>query len=311
MTTDNRRERGWIYRHVYTLIHQLRHGDWNKRAQVAQVVGVIAIPISVIVLIYSIYQFGVTQRNAAQQELNQQRQATLNSYLNEMSNLILNDHLLTSRPGAPVRTLAIAQTDTAVRNLDGKRKGTLIRYLWEAHLITGLNPIVTLYQVDLSGANFSGANLGRANLSTNDLAGADFANANPNGADFHEAVLTKANLSDANLSCIRGSLGISQGLLDLESGNISCSSPSSADLSGATLRGADLRGADLCGADLAGADLTGADLGGARYNPEPFRVHVNGAFVTVQATQWPNIFRPKKHGAVPVTAVDCLHVADG
>jgi uncharacterized protein YjbI with pentapeptide repeats len=77
----------------------------------------------------------------------------------------------------------------------------------------------------------------------------------------------RANLSNANLSCVRGNLGVSQGLLDLQSGNISCSNPSYADLSDATLRGADPPGADLCGADLAGADLTGADLEGARYNP--------------------------------------------
>ena len=295
MVTKSEGDHGRIYRFF--------HGDWNKRAQIAQVVGLIAIPISVIVLGYSVYQFNQTQKANAQQELDQQRQVTLNDYLNEMSTLVLNDHLLTSSPRDPVRTLAIAQTDTAVRNLDGKRKGILIRYLWEANLITGSTPIVTLFEVNLSEAKFAGANLAHVNLSTNDLVGADFANSNPNGADLHKARLIGANLSDANLSCIRGSLGISQGLLNLVSGSFACDNPSYADLSGANLSGADLRGADLCGADLRGAVLNGADFEGARYNPKPFQVHAPGKILQVEATQWPRGIPPE--GAVPVGPAHC------
>lgn len=297
MATKSEGNHGRIYRFF--------HGDWNKRAQIAQVVGLIAIPISVIVLGYSVYQFNQTQKANAQQELDQQRQVTLNDYLNEMSTLVLNDHLLTSSPGDAVRTLAIAQTDTAVRNLDGNRKGILIRYLWEANLITGSAPIVTLFEVDLSGADFAGANLAQVNFSTNDLVGADFANSNPNGADLHKARLIGANLSNADLSCIRGSLrlGVSQGLLNLASGTIACSNLPYANLSDANLRNADLQDADLCGADLLSANLNGADFDGARYNSKPFLVYAHGKTLQVKATQWPRGSPPA--GAVPVSPAHC------
>jgi hypothetical protein len=295
MPGGNKAQHSWIY--------NLFHGNWDQKAQKAQVVGLVVIPLTVIALAVSIYQFNSTQSANAQQELDQERQTTLSNYLNEMSTLVLNYNLLKSKPGSPVRTLAVAQTDTAVRNLDGQRKGTLIRYLWEARLITGNSPIVTLFQVDLSDANFMGANLAGVNLSDNDLTGADFANANPNGADLKKADLNGADLSGANLSCIRGKLGISSGILNIASARIACTGSFAANLSGANLSNANLSGANLCGADLAGADLNGANLDGAKYNPHSFLVSTSGEPLTVQATQWPRGFHP--NGAIPVTATGC------
>src|SRR5207248_192912 len=82
------------------------------------------------------------QEEAAQQQaLNQQRQTTLETYLDRMSDLLLFYHLSISKTGDEVRAMAEARTYTALRNLDGARKGTLIRFLWEAKLINGPQPI--------------------------------------------------------------------------------------------------------------------------------------------------------------------------
>lgn len=278
--------------------------DWLDKlalgAQSFQALGTLAVFAT---LIFGIYQFNAQQKqsNAQQkastaQALNQQRQTTLNDYVEDMSTLALQHNLANAGRGNPVRAIAVARTDTAVRNLDGDRKGTLIRYLWEANLITEPKPVITLFDIALNGADFKGANLRQADLSRADLFGADFADANPNGANLSEANLSEANLSEANLSCLRGSNGISPPAL--KPGitlSVVCDhldDPSlRADLRGATLQGADLRGADLIGADLRGASLQDADLQGALYNSEPIPLNgPHGNTVTIEPTRWPQGF---------------------
>jgi uncharacterized protein YjbI with pentapeptide repeats len=290
--------------------------DWNKRAQKAQFIGALAIPISIIALIASLWQFNEQQKTDSRQavaqqkaseaaQLDQQRQTTLNNYLNEMSNLALNYNLSHSKRGSPVNALAVAQTDTAVRYLDRARKGELVRYLWEASLITGRRPVMYLYEINLNRADFMNANLARVNLSTDHLAEADFSGANSYGAYLTGADLIRANLSGADLSCFRSSRpGISAGILGiLNPGNIACTgAPAGANLVNADLRDADLRGANLVGADLAGADLQGADLRGATYNskPMPLAADLQGKTLAVEATQWPKGFNPVAAGAICV-----------
>lgn len=161
-------------------------------------------------------QMQATQEAAnAAQALDQQRQTTLDTYLDRMSDLLLTYHLAASKSGDPVRALAEARTYTAIRNLDGPRKGTLVRFLWEAHLINGPQPIISLSGADLNGAvfanadpsgtdlsgvNLSGANLSEANLSGTDLDGAYFTGANLSGADLLVTTLLNVHMNGANLS---------------------------------------------------------------------------------------------------------------
>jgi uncharacterized protein YjbI with pentapeptide repeats len=295
---------------------------WDKLAVIFQGLAafgaVIAIPITVG---YSVYQFKEQQSASASQlkeqqsasasqTLDQQRQDTLNDYLNEMSNLDLNYRLSDSAAHSPVNAIAVAQTDTTVRDLDGARKGILIRYLWEANLISEPNPVITLFEINLSQADFIGANLSQVDLSTDHLFRADFASANPNGADFMGAQLQDADLRNANLSCIKNSQSISANIVGiLTAGNVACTYaasgvglPGGANLNGANLSGADLRGADLLGADLIGADLRGADLKGATYNSESLSPvkDLQGETLSVGPTQWPSGFNPKLAGAIDV-----------
>ena len=262
---------------------------WDRFGVIFQGVAAIAIPISAIALYLSVEQFKAQQSAAAQGALAQQYQGVLTGYLDDMSSLVLNYRLSASRAGAPVRALAVARTDTAVRNLDGPRKGTLVRYLWEASLISEPNPIVHLFQADLTGADFPGANLFNVDLAVNDLgtadfAGADLADADLNGAGLHQADFSGADLFRAKLSCTYVS-GVHK----------FC-----ADLTGANLSDANLTDSDLRGADLRGATLHGADLRGAVYNVSQSRVEApNGTFITLPPTQWPKGFGHRSAYAVP------------
>jgi uncharacterized protein YjbI with pentapeptide repeats len=197
------------------------------------------------------------QQDAHQQEIEKKRakserhieeqraqDAALQAYLDQMSQLMLEGGLRGSEEGSEVRTLARARTRTVLGRLDSRRKGSVVQFLYEASLINKENPVVSLSDVRLSGANLSHLELSDANLS--------------------EAELSDANLSDANLSEAK-----------LEGADLSLALLPGADLSGAALKGAILSDAILSGAKLEGAvlslanlrraDLSGADIGGGTF----------------------------------------------
>ncbi len=233
----------------------------------------LAIVISIGGLFIGVRQFNAQQRASAVQMLDQQRQATLTAYFDDMSVLVLQNNLTTSKQGAPVRAIAIARTDTALRVLDGVRKGTLIRYLWEAGLITRQHPVVNLLNADLNGAVFAGANLYQVALSPLGLSHANFTAAGLIGADLSGSNLSGADLSGAALTCSYQSGNSRTGVCaDLNGAYLTGANLTGANLTGANLTGANLTGAKLTGAKLTGANLTGANLQGARYNSKLIRV---------------------------------------
>lgn len=248
-----------------------------------QAISTLAIIIPLVALYESVHQFNQQQIDNEVTMLDQQRQDTLNTYLDDMSQLVLQYDLPESKPNAPVRAIAVARTLTAVRNLDGDRKGTLIRYLWEAGLIARPQPIVDIANANLDGAVFSnnadltGVALFQLGLDNAQFVHSQMAKADLSGSGLFEAEMMRANLTDADL---KNSL------------------PIGADLAGADLAGADLTGADLTGADLTGADLAGADLAGALYNSKQIYVdNAEGQLVLEGPTQWPRGFNPKARKA--------------
>ena len=119
------------------------------------------------------------QHEADQQSiLDQQRQATLVTYQDDMRDLLLNRGLLTSKPTDEIRVFARTETLSAMRQLDGNRNRFLVQFLQDAHLI-GLDSgnIVNFENADLSSTNLSGANLSGANLHYAYLNGADLRSA--------------------------------------------------------------------------------------------------------------------------------------
>jgi hypothetical protein len=179
------------------------------------------------------------QRAEALQQIEDDRvrQSVLQSYIQDMTELLLDKGLATAGPTLPVRRIARSSTLTAVRQLDDDRKGILLQFLYESNLIQrrGFDPIISLRRADLRDASLSGVNLSGA-----DLSGADLSGANLRFTLLQSTILSGANLSGADL---RFALFLGQ-----------------ADLIGANLRSADLHGANLRGARLSNTYLERADL---------------------------------------------------
>jgi uncharacterized protein YjbI with pentapeptide repeats len=166
-------------------------------------------------------------------EENRAQDAAVQAYLSQMSKLMTEEDLRTSKLSSEVRTLAHARTMMVISRLDQSRKTEVLRFLEEAQLVQcvgeeqvggeqvkcvppyplksvgGEQPIIGLDNADLSGVQLVGVRLMYAHLNNTDL--------------------SKAHLAHA-------------------------------DLNHAGLVGANLRHSDLYNADLTGADLTGADL---------------------------------------------------
>ena len=146
-------------------------------------IGVLAIPIAVAfgTLLISLQQTQSSQQASERQHQtdiqianDQQQEATLQTYLDNMSNLLLNHQLLESKnPGDEVRVVARSWTLTTLRRLDPTRKQVVLKFLYEAGLIGGYDngsgksrdAIVALNDADLSGVKLGVVNLSYANMS--------------------------------------------------------------------------------------------------------------------------------------------------
>jgi uncharacterized protein YjbI with pentapeptide repeats len=229
------------------------------------------------------------------------REAALQGYLDKMTELLLEKDLRTSEADDEARAVARARTLTVLRQLDGERRATLLRFLYEAKLINKDDTVVDLHMADLSQADLIMDNLSEANLSWTSLREAYLIEANLSKANLSEADLSKANLIGADLSganLVRAGLcGANLIRADLSEANLRGANLSGANLDRAKLSKADLieanlieaylSGADLSGADLSEADLSGANLSGAE---------LNGADLSKitydDNTTWPDDFTP-------------------
>jgi uncharacterized protein YjbI with pentapeptide repeats len=201
-------------------------------------------------------QYSVHERQMAEWYVQHEREieservqeAVFQAYLDRMTELLLDKGLRRSKAGAEVRDIARARTLTVLRGLEGAHKGILVRFLYEADLITERD-IIELSGADLSGAHLKKAVLNKARLVGVALSGADLSNAHLNMADLYGSVLIVADLGGANLH-----------QANLSKANLTEARLVVANLTEADLTGADLHGANLEGADLIGVNLRQADL---------------------------------------------------
>ncbi len=202
-----------------------------------------------------------TERDIA---LDNQRETALQAYIDSMSELLLERNLRESGADDEVRKIARVRTLTVLPRLDGRRKRSVIQFLYESDLIKRDSSVINLDGADLRRADFNEAIVRAANLNGADLSGADLQRANLRGTDLSRTNLRGTDLRASNLRHT-----------DMRDANLSGSDLSGsilreavlfsaeltrANLSGANLVEADLRTADLREADLTGADLFGADL---------------------------------------------------
>jgi len=275
----NRKSKLWVPKHKKRTGFQGKT-LWDK----LNLFGTLAIPI---VVALATIAFGIIQFNLANQQheadqkqaLDQQQAAILQTYIDNIQDLLLNHDLLKSKPTDDVAILARARTLTALQGLDPGRKGSLVQFLYEAQLIGFQgdktdkfklhDKIIDLSLADLNYANISGANLSdfilnSANLPGANLPGADFSYANLSHADLTSANLTNAILNGANL------LGAGLTSADLSYAHLSGATLFGAGLNQANLSGANLSGANLLAAGLIGANLSGANLSGANLSDTGF-----------------------------------------
>ena len=187
----------------------------------------------------------------------QQQATTLQTYIDNIRDLLLNHKLTQSSPGDEVRHVATVQTLSTLRSLDPARNIIVLRFLQDAHLIGIQDPVISLTNANLSNDNLSGADLSNVDLEFATLTGTDLNGAHLNGAILYGANLNKADLTGTDLN----NASLSGALLDGSIMNRAILTD--ARLNGASLAGAQLNGAYLGDANLHGAVLTGTDLSGA------------------------------------------------
>lgn len=179
---------------------------------------------------------------------NKQRQETLEAYFDRMSELLLEKELRNAKHDDEVMSIARTRTLTVLRNVDGERKGQVVRFLRESNLLS----LIGLDNADLSGANLenidlSGATLKKANLTHANLNNSSLVSSNLQGAKLSYADLTEANLRLTILLTATLNNAI------LEKANFG-----EANLSGSNLSHANFTNASLIGANLSGANLNNA-----------------------------------------------------
>jgi len=144
------------------------------------------------------------QQREREQDIAQQhtQDEALQAYLDHISQLLTDKEpsLRNAQPDDEVRTLARARTLTVLPRLDGRRKGTVVQFLYEANLIKRERVILDLWEADLSGADLTGADLRDADLAGTNLHRAALYYAKVMGADLREAYLNEAALNYANLT---------------------------------------------------------------------------------------------------------------
>lgn len=209
------------------------------------------IPVALALVALSFNQ--VNTRTERQIALDKQREDLLQTYLDRMSELLLEKGLRTSQPDE-VRNVARVRTINILTQLDAKRVGYVFAFLREAKLLDLSNPVVSLKGTDFTDINWSGADLSFTNLSETNLRGA-----NLSYADFYGANLSQSELWDADLSSA-SFYAANLNNAKLSRSNLSQSIFYKANLQKAILIFTNLSGATLSEADLSGTSLIGANL---------------------------------------------------
>lgn len=204
------------------------------------------------------------QKNSEQKTtIDDQREAALQSYIDKISELLLEHHLGELKPEYQgVCEIARARTLAVLPRLDKDRKRSILLFLYESNLIRKGEAIINLSEADFSGIDLSGNHLKNINLDHTNFRGANLKGVWFYGASFEKADLTEADLSGGR---VVGCRLIETTLIDT---NFSETRFLNNSMPGANLRGANLSKADLPGiylgqVDLAQVNLSGANLKGA------------------------------------------------
>ncbi|MHB8856485.1 MAG: pentapeptide repeat-containing protein [Bellilinea sp.] len=212
------------------------------------------------------------------------KEQAINSYFQHIQDVLLTLNLEDAGIKQDASVISTARTLTLLQTLDPDRKSLVLKFLYEAKLIKGDNPFISLRRADLRQINYDLSSLSHADLSSVDfeqatfekigfenamltasnlrrstLAFASLIKANLEYSNLDEADFYRANLREASL--IRASARkINLSSSNLEKGIFRNVDFFQANLRKANLKGANLRWAQLEHANLEYADLRKADL---------------------------------------------------
>jgi uncharacterized protein YjbI with pentapeptide repeats len=194
-------------REIETLVERQKVTFWH-------LVGAFVIPVGGGFLIaWGGFKFNQKQRERDEVIENKQAQdGAIQAYLDQMSDLLVNQHLRSLPNGSDIHKLAEARTLEVLLGLDSERKRRPLKLVYGLGLIkNGSNTgerngaLLDLENLSLDHANLTelslrGACLRAADLRGADLQGADLSGADLSYADLRGANLTNVDLSDANLN---------------------------------------------------------------------------------------------------------------
>lgn len=232
------------------------------------------------------------------------KEEALQSYLDRMTELLLEKELSKTERSSEADTVARARTLTILRSVDGARKGLLINFLYEAGLIQD-DPIIHLDAADLrfsilrdamlnsinledailSQSNFSYASLTRARLARakfrqsrldgvilteSDLTETDFSQSRLIGADLSGAIIEKTHFVKAVLEpIILETLPLSQQAI-VQEVNFSNTHLKFGYFQSAKVSKANFAEASIVNSNFTSADLSGASFKNARIESTTF-----------------------------------------
>ncbi|MGK7895300.1 MAG: pentapeptide repeat-containing protein [Xenococcus sp. (in: cyanobacteria)] len=134
------------------------------------------------------------------------RHEKLKDYLDHMTGVLLRENTLDDETDELLKAVVRARTIVVLQELEGKRKGAVIRFLEDCNVIKFLD----LAKADLQEANLKGVNLSSTCFRKASFQGANLQDADLSNANLVDADLTNANLSGANL--LKTNLKNAQGL---------------------------------------------------------------------------------------------------
>lgn len=218
--------------------------------------------------------FSRQQRIAAKRsELHQAYKVVLESFLDRMTQFLVEHSLRESPEESVVRDITRAWTLSSLRRLDGKHRSVILQFLNESGLITKGEEILSLEGADLQNLWLTGFDLRNANLNGADMTGASV---DIEHDTEHVSYLAKpplrvgnihymANLAESTLAGTRfyqARMGFTY-LRDIRAPRADFRG---ADLNRSILAGADFNGAWFEGSNLQVANLAGADLRNAIFH---------------------------------------------
>ncbi len=128
------------------------------------------------------------------------REVGLQQYFGRMKELLLEHNLNTDGVTDAVRSIALSLTVSVLREMDGRRRGSVIHFLYESGLITVKKHVLELFRPDLTGIDLQGVYLDRVYLPVARFVQANLEETVLEHARLELSDFTLANLKDSSLT---------------------------------------------------------------------------------------------------------------